>query len=989
MDPAVRTGFGHAHNGRMRRALILLTAGAVITAVAGTGIAAASGAEIKPQATSGDVTQLIVTLVDDEGRQAEVTAAAASEDLPVTGVEVDDTQDLGTGSVRLDLTTGVSEADAARMIADIEADPRVASVEVDRRVYATAFPTDPPDDAKWTDGSLWGLYGPYGIGVASSKTSMNATWTSGQGTGTVVAVLDSGSTVHPDLDARYVAGYDFVSSGIPVCRTGATNADGDYVNTATYGALGWDSTPLDPGNWKTLVTGTSCVATDSDWHGTHVAGTIAAVGNNSIGVIGVAPQARIQPIRVLSFDGGSTSDIVAGINWAAGATVGTEPVNATPADVINMSLSGGGACPASVQAAIDDAVARGSVVIVSAGNNNADASGNFPGNCTSVITVASTDSDGDRSSFSNYGYSVDIAAPGSDIWSTLNTGTTLPSAPTYGSYNGTSMAAPHVSGVTALLMAANPTWGASQVFSWLQSTAKPFPDTGYVLECSTAICGVGLLRAPAAATLLTVSPSGGALAGGTSVTLGGANLSGTTAVTFGGTAATIIAATSTSVTVTTPARAAGSVAIAITAPSGSDSLSSAFTYHAPPTLTSLSPTTGTTSGGTSVTLTGTNLSGATAVTFDGGAATITGTTATSVTVTTPAHAAGAVDVVATTPGGSATLSSSFTYQASGGGGGGGGGSSSTSSSSSGGSLQEITEVRPAFGPVSGGNLVAIIGYGFTGATSVTIGGKAAAFRVVNDATVEVTMPAAAGPGSADVAVNLTSERGRAFAPGGYVYQADAPAAPAPSPPPSGAPASGQSTESGDMVTFEAGSSSLSASARTRLSRLAERVGDDAASGNVTVYSDARGSKASITVARDRARSITSFLRSKGVTAKISTTVDAGSTPLLRRSAVVMLSSDPEAGMVAPNERVRSLIVRYDKGVSPTVNGRVRGASLVAGGLGAGMTLGPNLGLRMYRVDFAQPVTLTQAEAAATSMMRDPGIEFAEPDRLVSGRVTSG
>lgn len=973
----------------IRRPAVLLATGLVVAALTGTGISTATGTEIKPQATPGDVTQLIVTLVDDEGRQAEVTTEDATADLPVAGVEVDDTQDLGAGNVRVDLTEGVSDADAARMIADLEADPRVASVEVDHRLYLTAFPTDPPNDAKWTDNSLWGLYGPYGIGVASSKTSMNATWTSGQGSPTVVAVLDTGYTAHPDLDAQYVAGYDFVSSGIPGCRTGATNSDGDYVDTTTYGALGWDSNPLDPGDWTTTVTGTSCAAKASNWHGTHVAGTIAAVGNNSIGVIGVAPQARIQPIRVLSLDGGLVSDIVAGINWAAGATVGTEPVNATPAKVINMSLSGGIACPASIQAAIDAAVASGSVIVASAGNNNADASSYFPGNCNSVITVASTDSDGDRSPFSNYGSVVDIAAPGSDIWSTINTGTTTPVAASYGSYNGTSMAAPHVSGVAALLKATNPSWTPLQVYNAIVSTAKPFPDTGYILECSTAICGVGLLRAPAAATLLTVTPNGGPLTSGTSVTLGGVNLSGTTQVTFDGAAAAITSTTSTSVTVTAPAHAAGSVAVALTAPSGRDSLAAAFTYHAPPTLTSLSPSTGTTSGGTSVTLTGTNLSGTTAVTFDGVAATVGSATATSVTVTTPAHAAGAVDVVATTPGGTATLASSFTYQASGGGGGGGGGSSSSSSSSGGGSLQAITEVRPAFGPVSGGNLVAIIGYGFTGATSVTIGGKAASFRVVNDATVEVTMPAAAAPGSADVAVNLTPERGRAFAPGGYVYQADAPAASAPSPPPNQAPGADDATDAGDLVMFAAGSSSLTASARTRLSRLVERMGDTATSGTLTVFSDARGSSTSVTVARERARTIASFLRSRGVTAKLTTTIDGGSTSMLRRSAVVVLSSDPEAGSMTPSDRVSSLIVRYAPRVSPTVDGRVRGSNLVPGSLGAGMTLGPNLGLRMYRVDFAEPVTQAQAEAAASAMSKARGIEFAEPDRRVSGRVTAG
>ena len=156
-----------------------------------------------------------------------------------------------------------------------------------------------------------------------------------------------------------------------------------------------------------------------------------------------------------------------------------------------------------------------------------------------------------------------------------------------------------------------------------------------------------------------------------------------------------------------------------------------------------------------------------------------------------------------------------------------------------------------------------------------------------------------------------------------------------------------------------------------------------------VFSDVRGSQASIEVARNRARTITSYLRSSGVTGRISTTVEEGSTSSLRKSAVVVLSTDTEESPMAASDRVRGLIVRYGKGVTPTVGGKVRGASQIPGALGTGMTLGPNLGLRMYRIDFAEPVTLDEAQSAAASMMKDPGIEFAEPDRVVSGRVGLG
>ena len=522
-----------------------------------TGSAVVDASAVKPLATPGEIENLIVTLKDDVATEAQ--ADAVSDDLPIAGVSVDDTQDLGAGNARLDLSEGVSEADAAVIIDDLEADPRVESVEVDRRVFRTVFPSDPPDDALWTNNSLWGLYGTYGIGVASNRTTMNPVWATGQGSGTVVAVLDTGYTAHPDLDANYVAGYDFVSGGSPSCRSTASDADGDYVSTGTYGAIGWDPNPLDPGDW-TDISGGGCTASSSSWHGTHVAGTVAAVANNTIGVAGVAPQAQIQPVRVLSMDGGSTADIVAGITWASGGTVSGVTANATPADVINLSLGGVASCTPTWQTAIDAAVGRGTTVVVSAGNSNMDASNFVPANCDNVITVAATDSNGQRASFSNYGTSVEIAAPGETIWSTVNSGTTLPSAATYTSYSGTSMSAPHVSGVAALLRAKYPAITPSEVLTVLQGTATSFPVTGG-LDCTASLCGSGLLSTDAASTsnpvLWSSSLLSGSTIGGDTVTIGGYNLSTTSAVTFDGTAASITSTSSTSVTVTTPAMPRG------------------------------------------------------------------------------------------------------------------------------------------------------------------------------------------------------------------------------------------------------------------------------------------------------------------------------------------------------------------------------------------------------------------------------------------------
>jgi len=162
-------------------------------------------------------------------------------------------------------------------------------------------------------------------------------------------------------------------------------------------------------------------------------------------------------------------------------------------------LGGIGACDTTTQNAINSARSRGANVIVAAGNENHDASQDTPANCSGVVTVASVNRSGGRSYFSNFGSSVEVAAPGGDmrssasngILSTLNTGTTTPGSDTYAFYQGTSMATPHVVGVVALMLSAKPTLTPDQVLSILQSTARPFPAT-----CSQ--CGSGIVDALAA-----------------------------------------------------------------------------------------------------------------------------------------------------------------------------------------------------------------------------------------------------------------------------------------------------------------------------------------------------------------------------------------------------------------------------------------------------------------------------------------------------------
>ncbi|MDY4338943.1 S8 family peptidase [Xanthomonas sp. LF07-6] len=387
---------------------------------------------------------------------------------------------LAVGPEVVKASRPLDRAEAETLMRQIAADPNVEYVEVDQRMTIALTPNDPRLGDQWA------------FGTTNAGINVRSAWDKASGDGVVVAVIDTGITSHPDLNANVLQGYDFISDA-------DSARDGD----------GRDSNPADEGDWAAAGECYSgSPASNSSWHGTHVAGTIAAITNNGTGVAGTAFKAKILPVRVLGKCGGYTSDIADAITWASGGTVSGVPTNQNPAEVINMSLGGSGTCSSTYQNAINGAVSRGTTVVVAAGNSSTNVSSSVPANCNNVIAVAATTSSRAKASYSNYGAGIDISAPGSNILSTLNDGTTTPGNPSYASYNGTSMATPHVAGVVALMQSVAPTaLTPAQVESTIKNTAASF-------SCSQG-CGAGLLDANAAVTAaLNGGSSGGGGGGG-------------------------------------------------------------------------------------------------------------------------------------------------------------------------------------------------------------------------------------------------------------------------------------------------------------------------------------------------------------------------------------------------------------------------------------------------------------------------------------------
>lgn len=461
-----------------------------------------------PLATEPSFNRLIVKLKEGATTRAGVFDFNAARDqvtLLSTGAGL---KTGDTGAIRLDYLKSItahshvartsknlSRAELFALAKRLEQDPRVAYAEIDEIAQPLLVPSDPDYDTK-----QW-HYKEATTEVGGAN--LPAAWDSTTGAGVVVAVLDTGYRPHADLATNLVLpGYDFITD-LPTAN------DGD----------GLDADALDPGDATALPN-------RSSWHGTHVAGIVAALGNNGVGGVGVAFGAKVLPVRVLGVGGGYASDIAAGMRWAAGLSVPNVPANANPAKILNLSLGGSGTCDQTTyQEAINAVRAAGKVVIAATGNDGAATIGQ-PANCTGVIAVTAHTRLGDNASYANIGVGTTLSAPGGGygttvlgsgdtVYSTYNSGTTTPVADSYAGLRGTSLAAPHVAGVAALLVKLQPTITPDALQSVLVNSTRPHPLGTFC--ASRSDCGTGLLDAAKAVTRLTslapntsatVSPSG-------------------------------------------------------------------------------------------------------------------------------------------------------------------------------------------------------------------------------------------------------------------------------------------------------------------------------------------------------------------------------------------------------------------------------------------------------------------------------------------------
>lgn len=521
--------------------------------------------------------RLIVRLRDGITADADaLRALGVAAQVPLRHVRT-----MRDGAQVMRLARDLNAADVRAIARRLARDPRVVHAEPDYRLK-TASVDDPFFAYQWSiqpvGTNTWGVGAP-------------DAWAAGyRGTGVVVAIVDSGVLPHRDIADRLVPGYDFVSQDAPNSLPGGIHATANDGN-------GRDADASDPGNWLEASekgvgpfvdcpeTGPTPALRPSEWHGTRMAGIVAATANNGYGIAGIAPDASILPVRVIGKCGGYIADIADGILWANGLAVAGAPANPNVATVILLGMSGqlpvaGDPCPVTLQNAITNVTllgGRGNAVaaipITALGNagvrtidrNTYD--GLLPAKCIPGrgLIATATDRDGQLASYANALGAARVelvAAPGGSvppgtvssdaasggILSLWNTGLRGPVADDFAWLSGTSEAAAHVAGVAALVrQKRGQTDSGSRTV--IAGIVTPFP-AGSVCQtggASTLYCGAGIVSASYA--VADIAPGGGGVtptaldfeAGDATVTTASVGTAGASASSGGGGGCTLAA----------------------------------------------------------------------------------------------------------------------------------------------------------------------------------------------------------------------------------------------------------------------------------------------------------------------------------------------------------------------------------------------------------------------------------------------------------------
>ena len=470
--------------------------------------------------------------------QAQTSEADVSGLSLRTGVAVSRSRQLTPSMHVVFLQKTLYGADLDAVLKQLRSDPAVAFADVDERRYPHAMPNDPLFGPSSTATGQWYMLTPSTLTPTSDAAATDAVsaWDFTQGSsGTVIADVDSGVRFdHPDLlragfGGRLLPGYDFVGQDLDASNS---NPLGTFL-IANDGD-GWDPDPSDPGDWidstdlknSAVFPAKSCSTQNSSWHGTRVMGVLGALTNNNTGIAGMTWNPYLLPVRALGKCGGLDSDIITGIEWAVGMSINGVPDNPYPADIINLSLGGtGSACPTDYQNLITQLTNLGVLVVASAGNESGPV--DIPANCPGVLAVAGLRNVGTKVGYSSLGPEVGIGAPAGNcvnttagspclrsIDTTINEGATTPGANSYTDQInpnlGTSFSAPIVSGIAALMRAANANLTPPQIIARMKQSATPYPQPAGMAQCvngstssvecactttAPTTCGAGMVNA--------------------------------------------------------------------------------------------------------------------------------------------------------------------------------------------------------------------------------------------------------------------------------------------------------------------------------------------------------------------------------------------------------------------------------------------------------------------------------------------------------------